>query len=130
MVALSSQQTSGRSGREIVSLVFERLAESLANAYSPRINGETVAERLQQAIDVLADEGLIFDAVPTDEGFLLKGQECPCRRVSGGEDICAHDARLLSRLLNTEVESVSAPDGWSCAYEVKLDAHTGFAGRE
>src|SRR3989304_1249816 len=100
--------------------LFERLAEGLARTYGSRVSGVSLAERLDQAVAALAEEGLTFEVVPKDEGaYLLLGSECPCRLVTDGPaGPRRHDEGLLSRLLDADVRP--APDlAEGCAYLVR-----------
>ena len=119
IVALRPGETAGRSGRELASLLFERLAEDLADAYEPRIDGATLAERIDQTVAVLADEGLVFEVEPQEDAYLFRGIECPCRRLAGpaGDEVCGHDQRLLGRLLQADVEALGGEG--SCVYRVR-----------
>ena len=69
--------------------------------------------------------GLIFDTVEKDDGFLLLGRGCPCRRVADSHPaMCSYDNQLLAKLLDTQVEPTSSQveDGESyCAYFVKKE---------
>ena len=126
IVALDPAETSGRSGLELAELVFERMADRVAEHYAGRVTGYTLAERLKQATAMLAEEGIVFDWNETPDGFLLLGRGCPCRRVaSSHSQICAHDQRLLARLLNADIEPVepaSVGEDSYCAYRVREKA--------
>jgi DeoR family suf operon transcriptional repressor len=122
IMALAPEDTSGKSGKELAGVIFERMTDRLARTYGPRVDGATLAERVQQASRLLANEGLTIEAQPDGEGFLLLGHGCPCRRLSAKDiDACSHDRRLLSALLKAEVEP--APDAANgegfCAYRVR-----------
>ncbi len=123
VVALSAEETSGRSGAELADLVFEKMAQRLAQHIGPRIHGSTLAERVRAATEALAEEGIIFDTEQADDGYLLIGHGCPCPRVlSGLGQVCAHDQRLLSLLLAadvTYVEPGSVGQEGYCAYRVE-----------
>ncbi len=122
--SLAPDETAGRTGKELAALLFERLGESLARSYLPRISGASLAERLEQTVAALAQEGLVFEVVPRGDAYLLIGNECPCRRVAEAHsEVCLHDQRLLTRLLDAEVERAWAPEaGGSCAYLVRRRA--------
>lgn len=125
IVSLDPAETAGKSGQDLAGLIFERMADRLARIYGPRINGRTTAERISQVVSALSNEGLVFDAVEKDEGFLLLGRGCPCRRVADSHPaMCSYDNQLLAKLLDTQVEPTSSQveDGESyCAYFVKKE---------
>jgi predicted ArsR family transcriptional regulator len=123
LIALRPADTRGRSGREVASLVFERLAQRLAASCVPRVTARGLGERLQQALGALAEEGLAFEVTQQHDGYLLEGRGCPCRRiVDAPGEACSHDQRLLSSLLEAEVEpaNVDAATG-GCAYLVRTE---------
>jgi len=107
IVALSPEEIEGRSGADVVDLVFQKMAERMAQAYGPRITGGTLDERLGQVVEALADEGIVLEPRKTDEGYVLLGYGCPCRRVQDAHtQLCSHHRWLLSCLLHAEVEPV------------------------
>lgn len=107
ILALSPEEIQGRGGPELVALVCQKMAERLAQAYGPRITGATLDERVEQVVEALVDEGIVLEPRKTDEGYLLLGYGCPCRRVrEAHSQICSHHRWLLSRLLDAEVEEV------------------------
>lgn len=107
ILALSPEEIQGRGGPELVALVCQKMAERLAQAYGPRITGTTLDERVEQVVEALVDEGIVLEPRKTDEGYLLLGYGCPCRRVRDAHSqICSHHRWLLSRLLDAEVEEV------------------------
>jgi predicted ArsR family transcriptional regulator len=117
---LAPADTSGRSGRELAGVIFERMAQRLARAYSPRVNGPTLAERLRQATQLLAGEGMTLEVEERQGEFLLLGRSCPCQRLAERDiDVCAHDRKLLSELLRADVEPAPAASGAFGAYVVR-----------
>ena len=123
VVALNRQETAGRSGSELADLVFQKMAQRLAQRIAPHIYGSTLAERVAATTQALAEEGIVFDVEQSDDGYLLVGHGCPCPRVARGQgQVCAHDQRLLSLLLAAEVSYVEpgsvGQEGY-CAYRVR-----------
>lgn len=118
IVALRPDETSGKTGLEIAGLIFQRMAEGLARSYEGRISGTTLAERLDQTVAALADEGIVFEVSPRGDAFLLVGRDCPCRHIADQHrDVCRYDERLLRRLLGAGVALTSVPEaGEGCAY--------------
>lgn len=131
IAALAPEEIGGRGGVELVDLIFDKMAERLAQIYAPRVTGSSLEERVGQMIDALAEEDIVLDARRTDEGFLLLGYGCPCRRVRDTYDhICSHHRRLLSRLLDADVQAVepSTLEGdMYCAHQVRERTRTGKA---
>jgi predicted ArsR family transcriptional regulator len=120
MLALGPQDTEGKSGKEIASIVFERMADRLARSYAPRVTAARLGERVEQAADALASEGIIFEVEPVEAGYVLWGRGCPCRRLAEKHpEVCGHDRALLARLIGAEVEPADAASGAFCAYLVR-----------
>jgi len=120
IVSLRPQETAGRNGSELAGIVLGRLAEGIVDACAPRVTGRTLEERVDQAIAALADEGLVFEAAEHPEGFVVEAVDCLCCRISeNGGGVCGRDQRLLSRLLDAEVEPDISEEAGSCAYIVK-----------
>jgi DeoR family suf operon transcriptional repressor len=123
IVALTPNETTGRAGGELADLVFEKMAQRLAQRIGPRIHGSTLAERLASTTEALAEEGILFDVERAGGEYLLLGHGCPCPRMANGAgQACAHDQRLLSLLLAADVTYVAPEslgrDGY-CAYRVR-----------
>lgn len=118
IVALRPDETAGKSGRELAGLVFERVAEKLALSYQLEVRGRTLAQRLDQTVAALANEGLLFDVTREADAYVIAGHDCPCRRIADGDrEICSHDQRLLVRLLDADVER--APTAEGCVYRIR-----------
>ncbi|MGB2695726.1 MAG: ArsR family transcriptional regulator [Dehalococcoidia bacterium] len=120
---LTTDETSGRSGEELADLVFERMAQRLAQRIAPHIHGSTLAQRIEATTQALGEEGISFEMEESEEGYLLVGEGCPCSRMNESADhVCRHDERLLSLLLAADVTSVqleaSRQNGY-CAYRVR-----------
>jgi predicted ArsR family transcriptional regulator len=123
IIALRPDETSGKNGRELADIVFERMAHRLAQRIAPRIHGSALAERVRATAEALAEEGIAFDVERGGDGYLLVGHGCPCPRTGErGSQVCAHDQRLLSLLLGADVSSVepaSLGQDAYCAYRVR-----------
>ena len=123
VMALTPEETAGRSGSGLADLVFEKMAQRLAQRIAPHIHGSTLAERVEATTQSLAKEGIVFDVEESDDGYLLVGHGCPCPRVADTHSqVCAHDQRLLSLLLAADVSYVepsSVGQSGYCAYRVR-----------
>jgi predicted ArsR family transcriptional regulator len=131
IVALAPEEIGGRGGADLAELIFDKMAERLAQIHAPRITGSTLEERVEQVVDVCSEEGVVFEARRSDDGYLLLGYGCPCRRVRDTyNNICSHHRRLLSRLLEADVQFVepSTLEGeMYCAYQVQERARASRA---
>jgi predicted ArsR family transcriptional regulator len=104
ILALTPDETSGASGSEIADLVFDKMAQRLAQRVLPRVYGSDLRERIESAREALAAEGIAFEVEERDGAYLLSGRGCPC--PGGGSQACSHDARLLTLLLGADVSFV------------------------
>lgn len=122
IIGLDASETAGRSGGDIASLVFERMAERLATEYAPRVTGSSLEERVRSAVGLVADEGIDFEVAPTPDGVRLLGRGCPCTRLTGGKSgSCDHDRRMLARILGVAVHPIAEaelPHDFQCGYVV------------
>ena len=123
VIALTPEETSGRGGSELADLVFQKMAQRLAQRIAPHIHGSGLAERIEATTEALEEEGIVFDIEQSEDSYLLVGHGCPCPRVAENQShVCAHDQRLLSLLLAadvTYVEPSSVGQEGYCAYRVR-----------
>ncbi|MDZ4277593.1 MAG: ArsR family transcriptional regulator [Dehalococcoidia bacterium] len=132
IIALGPDETAGRSGSELADLVFERMAQRLAQRVGPRVHGSTLDERIASLVEALAEEGMAFDVEKADGGYVLTGHTCPCPKAFEKQDtVCVHGEGLLSLLLATEVTRERRGDSGhegDNAYRVRERAGAGAAG--
>ncbi len=126
IVGLGVEESEGRDGAAIADLVFDKMADRLADEYGSRIAGETVEERARSAAALLADEGLDFELEADAAGVRLMGRGCPCRRFSDGDHAraCDHDRRLLERVIGASVTALTPdelPGEFVCGYRIGGD---------
>ena len=124
LVELRPEKTSGQPGREVLGRVFEGVAERLAEQYRPQVAGETLEERVPQAIRALRVEGILdrWDRGP--EGFRLTNTACPYRRAAlATQQACSADRLAIQLLLGRPVEQVGrVVEGHPvCEYVVKQE---------
>ncbi|MCK9486550.1 MAG: winged helix-turn-helix transcriptional regulator [Dehalococcoidia bacterium] len=126
IVGLARNETAGRSGKQIASVVFERMSARIAEEYAERVTGDTLEERAQSAASLIAEEGLAFEVTPSTDGrgVRLLGRGCLCNRVeadAGPLQPCEHDRFLLETLIGGRVVALDAsqvPHDFQCGYLV------------
>lgn len=121
MMALGSDETAGRSGQQLASLIFEKLADRLAREYAPRVEGTTVEERARSGAALLAADGFDYEVLADATGVRLLGRGCPCRRFGPGRDDCQHDRALLERIVGspvTALDRAQLPADFACGYRI------------
>ena len=126
IVGLGVEESEGRDGAAIADLLFDKMADRLADEYGSRIAGETVEERARSAAELLAEEGLDFELEADGAGVRLMGRGCPCRRFADGPHplACDHDRRLLERVIGASVTALTADElsgEFVCGYRVGGD---------
>jgi len=127
IVALKTEETSGRDGVAIADRVFTKMSERIAAEYGPRVRGEGLVDRTRAAVELIAAEGIDFELDLSAESVRLLGRGCPCSRLaatSGGEGSrsCDHDRLLLSRVIVADVVPLppeEVPHAFLCGYEVR-----------
>lgn len=109
IVNLAEADTVGLDGSDIAYLVFDKMADRLADEYGSRVAGNTVEERVRVVANLLADEGFYFEVDTDSEGVLLLGNGCPCIRFVNGDrgNSCDHDRRMLELLIGSPVITLS-----------------------
>jgi DeoR family suf operon transcriptional repressor len=124
LVELRPDEINGQPGKEILGRVFEGVAERLAEQYGPQVAGQTLEERVPQAIRVLRAEGILDSWDRGPEGFRLTNKVCPYRRAALATDqACSADRLAIQLLLGRPVEQVGrVVEGHPfCEYVVKQE---------
>ena len=123
ILALTPDDTRGRSGREVAPLVFDRLVDHLVADCRPVVTAPDLDRRVEQALEVLSDAGLEFDLATCDEGFIVQGGNCLCSRLLPGLGECGHELDVLAGLLGASVERMDGSESpKSAAYLVRASA--------
>jgi len=123
LVLLRRDDTKGKNGVALAEVLFEKMADRVADTYAGQISGKSLPDRLNEVTKILAGEGMFFEWRKADSGYLLLGQGCPCPRIADiHSEVCVHDQRLLSRLLDAQVEPMTTGrenEESICAYLVR-----------
>jgi predicted ArsR family transcriptional regulator len=117
-------------GPELLSQVFEGVAEDIAGAYRPLVTGATVEERVAQTSVALRDEGIVDHWRRDADGYHLMNTACPYRKAAELTDAPCHaDHKTVELLVGAPVEQVARMvDGQPvCEYVVK-DIKEKYAG--
>ena len=86
-------------------------------------------------VDLVATEGLEFDADVSGGTVRLRGRGCPCQRLGAAPDAprggCPHDRRLIEGMLGITLDPVGVPDeGGSDARPVHVLGPAGEGGAD
>lgn len=125
VAALDHGQTTAKDGRELLATVFENMTEHLAEDYRPRVQGDTIEERVSSLTAALKNEGIVERWDRRPDGIHLSTSTCPHRRAAvAAHGLCDSEARLIAKLLGQDVEQVGRlVDGAPvCDYLVRCEA--------
>jgi predicted ArsR family transcriptional regulator len=119
LLSLRPADTQGKDGRGVALLTFERMTSSLLQACERQVTAARLPERLRQAVDALAEGGLVVEAAAKRGGYLLKVRDCPCRWAdSTREGACRQAESLLARLIKAPIRQELDEERDVCAYFV------------
>lgn len=110
---------------ETVNALLDGVAHRLSAAAPRTSDGETLAERLDRAVDFLNDHGYVANWEQRGDRFLLHTCNCPYEALAkANHELCGMDLTLTSSLLGAGVERISRVlDGaGSCSYCVASPA--------
>ncbi|HEY8489876.1 MAG TPA: winged helix-turn-helix transcriptional regulator [Dehalococcoidia bacterium] len=120
---LDPREIEGRTAEEKTALVFEKVADRLAQQYAARLAGKSLEEKVAEVAAILHTEGGFADWARTERGFEIRDYNCVYRRVAATSgQVCQWHVRLLSRLLGTGVrcdERLSA-GGECCRFVIEV----------
>lgn len=128
VAALDRGQTTAKDGRQLLATVFENMTDHLAEDYGPRVQGETLEERVSSLTAALKSEGIVERWDRRADGIHLSTSTCPHRRAAiAAHGLCDSEARLIAKLLGENVEQVGRMvDGAPvCEYVVRCDGPAG-----
>lgn len=109
-------------GNELLSQVFDGVAEDIAVTYMPLVTGVTMEERVAETSNALRDEGIVDHWRKDDDGFHLMNTACPYRKAAESSEVPCHaDTRVVEMLIGAPVELVARMvDGHAtCEYIVR-----------
>jgi len=112
-------------GPAILDVLFDRVAESVADEYRSRVTADRLEERVQQVLVALTEEGILREVEDGGDFFTLKNAGCPYRSTAmETHACCAADRRTIELLLGAPVEQVMtvAEGGHQCEYLVPKGA--------
>jgi len=96
----------GRS--DLLSELFEGVADDIAGAHRNRVMGMTVAERVIETSEALKDEGIVDHWRKDADGYHLMNTACPYRKAAEASDAPCHaDHRVVELLVGAPVDQVS-----------------------
>ncbi len=109
---LEGHELNGLTVRAKTVLVLRRLAERLADEYSPLLQGRPLQARVAFVTEVMQEDGGFAEWKQTKPGYEIRDYNCLFHRLLDGQgEVCEWHRGFLSRLLGTGVRAVPCPDG-------------------
>ena len=127
MASLSEEETSGRSGEELVEFAFANVARRAAEPYIKE-RGSDPIEALRQ---LLTDHDFAPEFEVTESGIRITLNNCPFRSaVKDNPTICSFDTGLISGVLKSEARREACiRNGDQCCSYVVADVRIPVGGR-
>ncbi len=95
-------------GRDKISLILQRRSEEMTRQWLPRMEGKKVRERLLELYHIYEERGSMPEWEETADNYVFRVYNCGIQRVSREfPEICQYELRMISRLLDLEVERKS-----------------------
>ena len=119
MSLLSNEETSGRTCKQILDVLFKRLALQVASRYQSEWEGGDPSERLSTLLRALGDEDFLPQAESDRKGVSIQLLNCPFRSVAlENKAICSFDTHLISTILGVPAaqEQCISDGGICCTY--------------
>lgn len=108
LAGLAREQVSGRSGPELLNLIFGQVAEGVAREHAPRVRATDFDERVGHVANALRPEGILNDFVVEGDTIRLRNVGCPYRSTAEETHAaCDADRRTIELLLGTPVQQLS-----------------------
>ena len=90
-----------------VNQLFTRMAEDMADEYSPQAKGKNTEERLGLLQSLLAEEGFTMNWETRGQQIHIHEITCPYYQIGKAHpEVCSVDQTLISRLLDIPIEKV------------------------
>ncbi len=103
-------------GGQALQTLLHRTATRFAEPYRARLEGRSLAERVEEASKIIQDRGSLNEAVQDGDGWLIKQYTCPFPRVAEENScVCALDVEFVRQLVGADARlSTSLLRGDDC----------------
>ena len=92
-------------GQETVVRVIEKLGEDMAEAHADRIQGKDMDGKVEEAAQLLNEEGSLATWEKRDDNYVLTLHNCPYLHVAEHrQEICGMEVAFLKKALSTDVK--------------------------
>ena len=103
-------------GGQTLQTLLRRTATRFAEPYRARLEGRSLAERVQEASKIVQDRGSLSEAVQDGDDWLIKQYTCPFPKVAEENScVCALDVEFIRQLVGADARiSTSLLRGDDC----------------
>ena len=123
LASLTTEDTNGRDGEEVLGLLFERLSEKAWREHERDLQGKNLEDRLSALVGVLAEGDFFPEAEVVDGTLRIRLLNCPFRSVAlKNAAVCSFDSNLISAMLDIDVaRDACIHDGdTGCTYTARI----------
>ena len=104
LASLPVEDTNGRDGEQILTLVFQRLSTNLWRQYEDQMEGKDLEHRLSALMGLLGRQDFFPEAEVVDGVLRIRLLNCPFRSVAlQNKAVCSFDSNLISAMLDMEL---------------------------
>ncbi|MCH8993989.1 MAG: ArsR family transcriptional regulator [Chloroflexi bacterium] len=103
-------------GGQALQTLLRRTATRFAEPYRARLEGRSLAERVQETSKIIQERGSLSEAVQDGDDWLIKQYTCPFPKVAEENScVCALDVEFVRQLVGTDARlSTSLLRGDDC----------------
>ncbi|MCH8993511.1 MAG: helix-turn-helix domain-containing protein [Chloroflexi bacterium] len=103
-------------GGQVLQTLLRRTATRFAEPYRARLEGRSLAERVQEASKIVQERGSLSEAVQDGDDWLIKQYTCPFPKVAEENScVCALDVEFIRQLVGADARiSTSLLRGDDC----------------
>lgn len=123
MSSLTPEAIQGKTGPEILTIVFQRIAQQEIRQYGERLDGKSPKERVSTLLKVLEDQDFVPEVEEADGVVRIRLLNCPFRYAAlDNNAVCIFDHSLISSILQAPVrrETWVQQGDHCCTYIVNI----------
>ena len=125
VASLKSDETSGKTGEQVLRLVFRRLSDRASGQYESQVRGQGLEQKLEILVSHLRESDFSPDVEVRDGTLRIKLMNCPFRSVAlEHESVCTYDSNLIAKILDVDLQRQGCiHDGEAhCVYTAEVPA--------
>jgi predicted ArsR family transcriptional regulator len=111
-------------GAQALQTLLKRAAARFADPYTDRLEGKPLAERVEEACQIIQERGSLASAHRDGDDWLIEQYTCPfpnVARINSG--VCALDVEFIRRLVGVDarLSKCMLRNDSSCTYRIHAD---------